>query len=347
MGAVTMKTVAQALGVSVTSVSNAFNRPDRISEQLRRTIVDGAAELGYFGPDAAGRMLRSGRSNTYGVLFNEKLSYAFTDPYAVLLLSGFAEVLEARELAVTLLPLPADPERAAAVVNEAVVDGLMGLCATDLHPGVIAARRRGLPVVLTDISELGDYVSIDDREAGSAVAQHIAGLGHRTVAMLYDDLGSDEVRGAREPQEIAAVLDMLRDIDFPDAVARVSAVTGLPDTHVTLWTAGRNLRENGRRCAAAALDATPAPTAIVATSDVLALGALDELQRRGLEPGRDVAVTGFDGLSDALAVGLTTMIQPTRDKGRTAAELLLDPDRPERRLLLPVTLEVGRTTVPE
>lgn len=347
MGSHTMKSVAEALGVSVTSVSNAFNRPDRISQELRRTIIDGAAQLGYHGPDAVGRVLRSGRSNTYGVVFNERLSYAFTDPYAVSLLAGFAEVLEARQRSVTLLPLPADAQASATVVNEAVVDGLMGLCASDQHPGIVAARQRGLPVVLTDVSQLGDHVSVDEVRAGGSVADHLKSLGHRDVAMIYDLPDPvDELHVATTPEAVDQAIEALHVAGFSDAVTRITAVRErFPD--LALYASGRNVRENGRRCAQAALAASPRPTAMVAISDVLALGVLDVLDEQGLQPGRDIAVTGFDGIAQGRERGLTTIVQPIVEKGQLAAELLLDPDRPHRKILLDAPLWVGSSTQPD
>ena len=81
---VTIKTVAQAVGVSPSTVSNAYNKPGQLSAAMRERILAKAAELGYAGPDASARALRSGKAGAVGVLFTDKLAYAFSDPYAVL-----------------------------------------------------------------------------------------------------------------------------------------------------------------------------------------------------------------------------------------------------------------------
>lgn len=83
MARVTVKTLAAAVGVSPSTISNAYNRPDQLSVELRERILATAAELGFAGPDAAGRTLRVGRADAVGVLLTERLSYAFSDPYAV------------------------------------------------------------------------------------------------------------------------------------------------------------------------------------------------------------------------------------------------------------------------
>ena len=92
-----------------------------------------------------------------------------------------------------------------------------------------------------------------------------------------------------------------------------------------LINAAGNQREEGAEAAAHALDRLDRATAILCTSDVLALGVLDALRVRGLQAGRDVSVTGFDDIPEADAAGLTTIRQPSVERGRLAGELLLDP----------------------
>ena len=81
-------------------------------------------------------------------------------------------------------------------------------------------------------------------------------------------------------------------------------------------------------------------------SDVLAMGAWEAVGERGLKPGRDVSIAGFDDIPDAGFVGLTTVRQPTWDKGRLAGRLAMDPDYPQRQITLPVDLIVRSSTGP-
>src|SRR5690349_2803245 len=108
----TLQTVADAIGVSRSTVSNAYSRPDQLSA---------AAALGYAGPDPTARSLRRRRAGAIGMLFTASLSFAFTDPYAVGYLRGLAEAAEQARTGLLLLPLSIEDDAAAvAAVNEAV-----------------------------------------------------------------------------------------------------------------------------------------------------------------------------------------------------------------------------------
>src|SRR5439155_18742171 len=92
----TLSDVAERVGVSRTTVSNAYNRPNQLSPALRDRILLAAAEIGYAGPNPIARGLRRGTTNTVGLVFDNPLTYAFTDPAAVLFLSGVAAGCEER-----------------------------------------------------------------------------------------------------------------------------------------------------------------------------------------------------------------------------------------------------------
>ena len=100
----TLQTIADALGVSRTTVSNAYNRPDQLAPELRAKVLETARGLGYAGPDPAARRLRSGLRGAIGLMFSERLSYAFTDPGAVGFLQGLTEATEAKGYELLLLP---------------------------------------------------------------------------------------------------------------------------------------------------------------------------------------------------------------------------------------------------
>ena len=103
MGKVTLQTIADRVGVSRMTVSNAFSRPDQLSAELRGKIMAAADELGYVGPDPAARALATGSAGTVGVLLTDSLSYAFEDEFAARFLGGIAEELAPTGLALTLL----------------------------------------------------------------------------------------------------------------------------------------------------------------------------------------------------------------------------------------------------
>ena len=149
MARVTVRTLAEALGTSVATVSNAYNRPDQLSPALRARILGKAEELGYAGPDAAARALRSGRAEAVGVVLTEQLSYAFSDPYAIGFLTGLCEVVEQRHISIVLMPLSLDgDELDVTAVRHAKVDALTTFGLSQTHPAVMVAKARGIRLVL-------------------------------------------------------------------------------------------------------------------------------------------------------------------------------------------------------
>lgn len=349
MSRVTMKDIAEVMGVSVMTVSNAFNRPDQLSAELRARILGRADKMGYGGPHAAARQLRSGRTNAYGVVFSERLSYAFNDPFSVLWLSGLARALEGAGAAMVLLSVHGTEDSDLEVFRNASVDGVAGRCAT--HPAMRVAVARGLPVVSTDPEDpAGSWVAIDDHLAGVQLGQYLRRLGHTDVVIV----AARHLVGSTTPTptqasvaEYSATIEAVRRAGFYDTWARLSGIVeGLDTVRPRILTAGWNARDTGRRAGGMALDRQDRPTAIVCLSDVLALGVLDAMADRGLAPGREISVTGFDDLPDAARAALTTVRQPIVEKGRLVGELLLDPERQPRRIMLGHSLIVRSSTGP-
>src|SRR5829696_10038031 len=123
-GKVTLVTVAEAVGVSPATVSNAYNRPGKLSPALRERILATARDLGYPGPDPAARSLRRGRAGCIGLLFGEALTYVFQDPGAVEFLRGLAEGTAKHNTALQLIAaLDADAQEGESLVANAIVDG--------------------------------------------------------------------------------------------------------------------------------------------------------------------------------------------------------------------------------
>ncbi|MGH3593832.1 MAG: LacI family DNA-binding transcriptional regulator, partial [Pseudonocardiaceae bacterium] len=104
----TMAALAAELGVSRTTVSNAYNRPDQLSPELRERVLDAARRLGYPGPDPVARSLRTRQAGAVGLLLTEALSYAFQDPAAIRFLEGLA--IACGDAGRGLLLVPASPD---------------------------------------------------------------------------------------------------------------------------------------------------------------------------------------------------------------------------------------------
>lgn len=344
----TLQTVADAVGVSRSTVSNAYSRPDQLSPELRRRILDAAQRVGYAGPDPTARSLRRGRAGAIGVLVTASLPYAFTDPYAVQFLRGLAESVQGRDTGLLLIPQSLDDERAAVrAVNNAAVDGFCIFCMPDWHPSLAAIQARGLPVV-SDQRRSADelFVGIDEAGATRTAGRHLARLGHRRVAVIGDHLLAGPTRPVTvtSPDDVTYYGNRERMRGYYDAFREA----GIDWADVIAISTDVNSKETGTAAAAYVLDRPDPPTAVVAFSDVLALGVLDALAARGLRPGHDVSVIGFDDIGDSERAGLTTISQPAAERGRLSGQLLLDPpkDHTGRQIVLPTELIIRDSTRP-
>jgi len=341
-----MKSVAAAVGVSLSTVSNAYNKPEQLSADVRDRIFAAARNLGYPGPDAAARSLRSRRAGAIGLLLTEQLSYAFSDPFAVGLLAGLSEVAERTRTSLLLIPLPryeaeADEDairESVEAMRSAVVDGVVAYCVDIGHPALDVISIRGLPFVHSDDDLPGRRVVIDEASATRAIGEHLARLGHTNVAMVVDS-----GRSATTPDEITDASAL-----YNNARLRAQGVReGLGENaQLTIVSGGHNSVESGIAAAEFVLDRRERPTAIAAGGDVLAFGVIEAMRRRGLVPGRDISVTGFDDVPAAEGAGLTTVRQPIRDKGRLLGRMLLDPSYTEERVVLPTELVIRSSTGP-
>ncbi|MET4224673.1 LacI family DNA-binding transcriptional regulator [Oerskovia enterophila] len=343
-----LKSVAQAAGVSPSTVSNAYNRPEQMSAQVREHVLDVAARLGYPGPDASASSLRSGRTGSVGVLFAQDLTYAFSDPYCLELLTGIADV--ATRTSMNMLLMPVGPHLASGAysrqeeldlvqnVRRAVLDGAIADGVDPTHPVLQVLTARGVPVVST-VADVGDRcVLVDDHAAAVEVGAHLAALGHRRVAVVADSLDDGAPLAAADDAPHLFPYSRLR-------IAGFRAGLG-PGHELTTVSAGQNTRTSGSRAAAMVLASGPRPTAILTTSDVLALGVIDTLRSEGVTVGREMSVTGFDDIPEAREVGLTTVRQPVREKGRLMVEMLRDPDGAGTSVTLRTELVVRASTGP-
>jgi DNA-binding LacI/PurR family transcriptional regulator len=346
---VTLQTLAEHLGVSRTTVSNAYNRPEQLSEALRQRILDAADELGYRGPDAAARMLRTGRHDTIGVLFTEDLRFVFSDPDTTTFLEGVAEASAGAGTGVLLLPSPAGMPVAQTPLARAAVDGFLVFSAPDDHPAVREVLSRGLPTVLIDEPDPdGDasFLGIDDRGGASLLARHLHELGHRrvgivTLPMTAARAGHPGLRTIEEAHRSAVRVVRARTGGIVDA-----------GFDPVVYEARTNDPDAGREAGLALLRAHPELTAVLALSDQLAIGVTQAAFRLGIDVPRDLSIVGFDDIPRASTwdVPLTTIRQPLVDKGRRAATLLqglIDADEPRAvRETLPIELVIRASSGP-
>lgn len=322
--AVTLQTIADAMCVSRATVSNAFNRPDQLTPELRAKILAKAKELKYGGPDAAAAVLRKGRTDTIGVIFTEALAYALTDPVALAVLQGIARETEEAEIRLLLIPTAAD-RADTSPVRDAVVDSFILWSLPDTDPQRLAALARRLPVVIVDGTPDPEaaWVGIDDRSGLEELVGTLAGQGHRRFGIVTWPLAEDGVTGFADLAR--------RDSIYATARERMAGIrtgveaAGIAWADVPVYECAINSQENGVRAAAALLDLDRPPTALLCMSDLLAFGAMQTALARGLAIPGDVSISGFDDIPAAARSDppLTTIRQPYERKGNIAATFLL------------------------
>ena len=157
MARVTLQTIADQVGVSRMTVSNAFSRPDQLSAAMRQKILDAATELGYVGPDPAARALARGTTGAIGILLTSSLRYAFDDDVATGFLGAIAGELAPTGMALTLLSSTAVGDMVPA--RDVPMDAaLVYSCDPDMT-AVDWLTRRGLPLVFVDLPPSTSWIS--------------------------------------------------------------------------------------------------------------------------------------------------------------------------------------------
>lgn len=350
---VTISDVASALGVAVSTVSNAYNRPDQLSTDLRARILDMAAQLGYPGPDPVARSLRQQWAGAVGVLFAEQLSYAFSDPAAVLVLDGIASALELAELGLLLVPGRADTTT---TVQRALVDGFLVYSMLEEHPLVEAALARRIPTVLLDQPPRAGVpsITVDDVDGARQAAEHLLNLGHRRFAVITDRLTEPLARSAsgtrltlHEQTGQTFFVTQQRFQGYRLALEQA----GLVWQDVPIHECADNSESDGATAMQALLAGSNRPTAVLCITDRLALGAMMAAQQAGLNVPGDLSIVGFDDIPAAAESSppLTTIQQAHREKGRLAGQALVALLRGEAVAHagpLPVQLVIRGTTGP-
>jgi DNA-binding LacI/PurR family transcriptional regulator len=344
--AVRLTDVATAAGVSLGTVSNVFNRPELVRPQVREEVRRVAAELGFGGPDPAGRLLMGGLANAIGVIppGDMPVSFAVASPYLNALLRGVAEVCDQR--GASLMVISGAEEQKSRAIRDALVDGFILGHANDV--ALVSARRRKVPFVLMDMATAKvDAVRIDGRGGARLAAEHLLALGHRRFAIVaVGRRPADPVwhPPSDHPRRLADgfPLDDEKLAGYADALSTAGiAIDSVPIVEAyppSPWA------EAGARLL---LERAPDATAVLAMSDKNAIAVLGEAARLGRRVPTDLSVVGFDDVTGAETARppLTTIRQDIVNKGRTAALMLFDPTLP-RRPVLPVELIVRSSTAP-
>ncbi len=336
------------------TISNAYNRPERVSEALRARIFETAERLGYAGPDPVARSLRRQKTNLAGVLYSNPLSYAFDDPAQVLFLKGVAATTEEAGMGLLLVPgsVGSSAEERASAAVDVAVDGFIVYSMADDDPLVEAALRRRLPTVIADqpLREDVSFVGIDDESAAREVARHLLDLGHERfgVVSFAISAGDHLSHGFAGPHRQASATFRVTGARLAGYAAALEGA-GLSWEEVPIYECPGSSKALGREAADVLLSLEPRPTAILALSDQLALGTVEVAEERGLSVPEELSVAGFDDVPEAAGATppLTTLYQDHVEKGTLAGHLLVAQfggEEMEDAELLPARLVVRGST---
>lgn len=317
-----VKDVAALARVSLGTVSNVLNRPERVSAGTRQRVEQAMAELGFVRNEFA-RQLRMGTSSTLAYVMLDATNPFFTD-----VAQGIELAAEKANVSLFICNSNNSGTREESHLGHLMQQRVQGILLTPVDPEadtIDLVAERGVPLVIVDRTRNDNRfcsVAVDDVLGGRLALEHLVDLGHSRVAYIGgpDSLGQvrDRLAGAREAWAAAG-------LPAEDLVVLPTSSLSVAD--------GRGAGER-----LAGMPARTRPTAAFCGNDLVALGLLQQVIGSGRSVPRDLAIVGYDDIefAAAAAVPLTSVRQPRQELGRTAAELLLaeaDPDHTHRQVL--------------
>jgi LacI family transcriptional regulator len=329
---ITIFDVAREANVSYSTVSRVINNKG-VSAEKRERVLRAMAELGYVA-NLQARSLAGGKSNIIGLLV-----HSLTVEYFGEIARGVDEELASEEYDLMLYTTHRRKGRESAYVTRLtrnLVDGLLLVLPRNAEAYLETLRHRRFPHVLVDHQGLSfdvPSVGATNWQGGYDGTRYLTELGHRRVGFITGDMAlgcaRDRLAGYQQALSDAGITidpELIREGDF--------------------------MQPKGFECANELLDLPSRPTAIFASNDVSAFGAMDAVRHRGLRIPEDVSILGFDDIPQAAQMypSLTTIRQPLAEMGRAATQLLFtyinEPDAPIKRLELPTELIVRRSCQP-
>jgi LacI family transcriptional regulator len=330
-GQVLLSDVATAAGVSLATASRALNGQTGVGAELAEKVRVVARNLGYV-PNVHARQLAGGTTSVIGLIVHE-----IDDPFFTEIAGGIVRSALAENLMVQVSHSGRDPEQELQEITTLVVqdvDGIIIAGSGYVDPAkeagakevLRAYQQRGGRVAVIGRHHLGvDAVLPDNVAVGALAGQHLVELGHRDVLIAS---GSDQ---------LTTIADRLTGIC--SAFQKVGVQPTVLQESFSL--------SGGARIASRIGDPDVRPTAILALSDLMAIGVLQELRRQGLRVPDDISVMGIDDITVAqsLAPALTTVAVPLNEMGEIAFSMVRKPSaaRPRRRVL-PAQLVVREST---
>ncbi|MFZ6990268.1 LacI family DNA-binding transcriptional regulator [Curtobacterium sp. RRHDQ66] len=304
---VSVREVAALAGVSLGTVSNVLNRPEKVAPSTVERVQNAIAELGFVRNDSA-RQLRAGRSSTVGLIVLDGGNPFFTD-----VARGAEDAAMSKGLAVLIGNSDESTDRERTYVDlfeERRVAGLLISPAGDDLDRLVRLRDQGTAVVLVDRRADDEHfasVSVDDVAGGRIAVEHLVDIGRRRIAFVGGPFGIRQVADRH-----AGALGAATAAGASLEVLRTSSLSVLE---------GRRIGEEIQRRPAA-----DRPDAVFAANDLIAVGLEQAFIMRGsVSVPDEIAIVGYDDIAfaEAAVVPLTSVRQPAQDLGRRAIELLV------------------------
>ena len=328
---ITLSDIAKLSGVSKATVSLVINNDSRVADKTRRKVLEIVESVGYIHNRGAAS-LSTGRTNTVGLGVHD-----LNNPYFTKVVSECEAVLSRNDRMAFLCNTDESLTHQAKFIHALKghrADGLIlsPVAGTDLAS--LAPILDGkLPTVLIARYIEGaklDFVVNDGVPAMKKVTEHLIELGHTRIAMAGGGQKTSVSRNRRNGF-LAAMEEHGLDVDD------------------SLWIRCETSPEGGEEALEILLNSKNPPTAVVSFADLIGIGIISSLHRRGLEPGRDLAVVSCDDIEEASRgyVQLTTMETKKSEIGRMSAELLIrrinEPDAPLRHIHLQAELIIRKS----
>jgi len=303
--------VAKAAGVSRTTVSLVLNNvPDvNISEATRQRVLEAARTLQYF-PDATGKKLVSGKSNTLGLVLRQSSAQVFADAFLLQVLLGVEQAAAQQSFHVLLRALaPEDTGGYSRLIQENHVDGIILSGPRQDDDDLIHLSEAGVPIMLMGQLPGSDipFVDIDAVLGAKMAVNHLIKEGHTEIGMITN-------------APLAYISAQQRCQGYQQALEE-NGLALRPEWIIE----GNYTPESGLKAMEQLLETGSRPSAVFVASDVVAMGAVRAAKRAGLEIPSDLAIIGFDDipLAEYFDPPLSTIHLPAYELGWVAAERLV------------------------
>lgn len=321
---VTIKDIAERLGVSAAAVSKALNDRKDISEKLKRKVCETARELNYT-PNSIAKRLATNKSNTIGVFIFSRQEHTFKEDLGLQFLGGILEEANNRGYDIVLFSTDSDllnKKSYLELCKERRVEGAVftGLRLDDPH--IEEIKNSPFPISIIDTFIEGEninFVSTDNKLGVFEALDYLWKLGHRKIAMIN---GHSNAQVSWE--RLNAYQDYLREREVYDE---------------RLVFTGDFTENSGYQCAKEIIRLKELPTAIFVASDLMALGVIRAFKERGYNLPDDMSIIGFDNISigNYVEPKLTTVGQDAIGMGKWSVRLVLNElkkEKPQKRYLL-------------